>query len=261
VLDSSFNPPSRAHRWIAKDAILEVVKQRISSESPWEGLRLILLLATQNADKPSKPAAFEDRLAMMYMMARELYAELVDAHKELLRESGNDDGQRHLGLGFFMIDVGVIKQPYFVDKAAAIDESGVYGDKERFEQVHLTGFDTLTRIFDKKYYGEEGFGVLEPFLRKGRVRAVLRPGDSWGGIEEQREYVERMRRGEREEEGVKAEWGERVDLVEGGKEAVGVSSTKVREAVKSKEWKVVEELVGKEIGQWIQERNLYIEEG
>lgn len=260
VFDSSFNPPSRAHRWIAKDAILNAVKQRKSADSPWEGIRLLLLLATQNADKPSKPAAFEDRLVMMQMMARELYCELLDAHKEALASSSHDGSGHHLGLGFFMIDVGVTKQPYFVDKATAIDESDVYGDKQRFEQIHLTGFDTLTRIFDKKYYGEQGFSVLEPFLSKGKVRAVLRPGDAWGGVRDQKKYVEAMRTGEREDEGLKSEWGERVELVEGDDEVAGVSSTRVRDGVKSKDWSLVEDLVGKDVGQWIRERKLYTEE-
>lgn len=197
---------------------------------------------------------------MMCTMARQLYVELLDAHMQLIAASGNDDAQRQLGLGFFMIDIGVIKQPYFVDKAAAIDEGGVYGDKQRFEQIHLTGFDTLTRIFDKKYYGGQGFSVLEPFLSKGKVRAVLRPGNSWGGVEDQKKYLETIRTGEREKEGVKAEWGTRVEVVDGDDEVAGVSSTRVRDGVKGEDWKVVEELVGRDVAEWIRQRKLYTEE-
>ncbi|KAK9251856.1 hypothetical protein V1507DRAFT_463321 [Lipomyces tetrasporus] len=64
VLDSSFNPPTLAHMRIAISAL---------KDTPHSSSRLLLLLATQNADKPSKPASFEDRLVMMTLLARDLH--------------------------------------------------------------------------------------------------------------------------------------------------------------------------------------------
>jgi len=62
VLDSSFNPPSRAHMQLARSAL---------EEDGGEGSkRLLLLLATVNADKKPKPAVFEDRLVMMCIMGK-----------------------------------------------------------------------------------------------------------------------------------------------------------------------------------------------
>ena len=60
ILDSSFNPPTKAHMHLARSAIE-------GQES--KPLRILLLLAIKNADKASKPAQFEDRLVMMTLMA------------------------------------------------------------------------------------------------------------------------------------------------------------------------------------------------
>ena len=204
-------------------------------------------------------------------MARYLYSQLLDAETQRTKTTahkpsdsqGSEAEDSKASLGMFAIDVGVIKQPYFVDKASAIEESGVYGDKARFEQVHLTGFDTLMRIFDKKYYGEQGLKVLEPFLKRGRIRAVIRPGEEWGSVEEQKGWIQSVRKGGREAEGLRTEWAERVELVEaqdGEGEVQGVSSTKVRERVKRGDWGVVEELVGRQVMEWIRERGVYLEE-
>ena len=197
---------------------------------------------------------------MTVLMARNIYSRLLELEAQRIsNETTASDGSPSLGM--FAIDIGVIKQPYFVDKAAAIEESGVYGEKERFEQIHLTGFDTLLRIFDRKYYGEKGLTVLEPFLERGRVRVVMRPGGSWGELEEQRGWVESVRKGKKEDEGVKREWAERVEMVEvgeGEEEVVGVSSTRVREGVQKGDWRLVEDLVGTEVMEWVRERGLYV---
>lgn len=58
ILDSSFNPPTKAHLALAK-----------SSSS---GSTVLLLLAIQNADKQPKPATFDHRLAMMDLLARKI---------------------------------------------------------------------------------------------------------------------------------------------------------------------------------------------
>ena len=160
-----------------------------------------------------------------------------------------------------IIDIGVTKKPYFIDKASSIDQSQVYGEAGTVQQVHLTGFDTLTRIFDKKYYGEEeGLGVLRPFLERHRVRAVFRGEDKeggWGSRGEQREWLEGMRRGEME--GGEAWWAERVELVEGGEVMEGVSSTRARRRAGEGDWEGLRALVGGEEATYIREKGLYQE--
>ncbi|KAJ0419941.1 Nucleotidylyl transferase [Aspergillus carlsbadensis] len=221
VLDSSFNPPTFAHRRIACSAILE------NLERP---ARLLLLLATQNADKPSKPASFEDRLIMMQLFALDLLtflrSEIPAANQESIP----------------VIDVGVTKKPYFVDKAAEIESAGIY--PQDLEQVHLTGYDTLIRIFNSKYYPpEHTLQPLETFLSKHRLRVTMRPDTEWGNRAEQEAYLANIAQGGRESEGAKPEWAQRIRLVEGKKaEEKSVSSTRAREAIRTKpqdlEWLV-----------------------
>lgn len=209
VLDSSFNPPTRAHLRIASSALQE----QLNSTS-----RLLLLLATQNADKPSKPASFEDRLAMM-----ELFAQDLRSHLAMSSPRSEKD--------LPAIDICVTKKPYFVDKATAIEASDCYAGT--LEQVHLTGYDTLIRIFNTKYYPpDHTLQPLSSLFSKHRLRVTMRPSDEWGSREDQEEFVRALARGEREAEGGPREWAEKIKLVEGRKPGdPSVSSTRAREAI------------------------------
>ncbi|PYH93720.1 cytidylyltransferase [Aspergillus ellipticus CBS 707.79] len=221
VLDSSFNPPTLAHNRIATSAVLE---------DPTRPARLLLLLATQNADKPSKPASFEDRLVMMEMFARDFLSSLGTNVPTL-------DPQN-----LPVIDIGVTKKPYFVDKAAEIERAGVY--PKSLEQVHLTGYDTLIRIFNPKYYPpEHTLQPLGPFLSQHRLRVTMRPDSDWGTRDEQEAFLQDLARGGKDSVGGKREWAQRIKLVEGKKPgAPSVSSTRAREAAATKpedlEWLV-----------------------
>ncbi|KAL4873195.1 hypothetical protein BDV12DRAFT_160555 [Aspergillus spectabilis] len=212
VLDSSFNPPTLAHRRIACSAI---------QENPRMPSRLLLLLATQNADKPSKPASFEDRLIMMLLFAQDL--------RDFLKLGTSTVDRMRIPV----VDIGVTKKPYFVDKAAEIETAGVYS--QSLEQVHLTGYDTLIRIFNTKYYPpEHTLAPLEPFLSKHRLRVTMRPDSEWGGKAEQEAYIDDIAQGRRESEGCKQEWAQQIHLVDGKRpEEPSISSTKAREALKA----------------------------
>lgn len=230
VVDSSFNPPSRAHLHIATSALQ-------ADPTTTESKRLLLLLATQNADKAPKPASFEDRLVMMTILAREI-------ERQVPRVA---------------VDVGVTKEPYFHAKAAVVDQSGYYGQAT---QVYGVGFDSLLRIFDRKYYGDKGFETLRPFLGRHKVRATLRLDDKWGGDAEQRGFVEAILKGERQDEGIDRSWGQNIEIVEGKKEGeMAVSSTKAREAAKDGDVKTLETMVVDEVAKWILEEGLYKTEG
>lgn len=215
VLDSSFNPPTRAHLRIASSALLEQLES---------GSHLLLLLATQNADKPSKPAPFEDRLAMMELFAHDVRSHLAARHSSLPASS-----TEHIPT----IDIAVTKKPYFIDKAAAIEASEHYPSP--LEQVHLIGYDTLIRIFNTKYYPPEH--TLQPLgalFSQHRLRVTLRPGDEWGDREEQEEFLASLARGDRKTEGGQKEWAQKIQLIEGRKtDDPPVSSTRAREAAQS----------------------------
>jgi nicotinamide-nucleotide adenylyltransferase len=219
VLDSSYNPPTKAHMHLAKSAL----KGRVADHC-----RILLLLAIKNADKAPKPAQFEDRLVMMTLMAEELQKEQRVA-----------------------VDVGVTTEPFYYKKAEVVEASGEYAGLQ--SQVHITGFDTVIRIFDGKYY-PDGMGVLGGMFEKGSLRVHLRDGDE----EEQRGYLQKIADGEREGEGIKQEWAERIEMVEPMEEVV--SSTEARKCVLEQRGLGLERYVSGGVRDYIMQEGLYEEE-
>jgi nicotinamide-nucleotide adenylyltransferase len=268
VLDSSFNPPTLAHLRIALSSLASPTNTSRPNFSP---RRLVLLLATQNADKAPKPAPFEERLCMMEIFA-----------KEVLQNLKSESQVEDIG-----VDIAVTKYPYFVDKAKDMEVANVYAGEKGVvaEQVHLIGYDTVIRLLSPKYYPpKHTLDSLIPFLDKHRLEVTYRTDDSWGGREEQDNFLQKLREGkmkvvdgmaftpsidESVEDGSLASIGGRSEWFEDGKmmmfegrkqgEEV-ISSTKVREAAQRKDRDALEKLVTKGISQFILERNLYIDE-
>ena len=148
-----------------------------------------------------------------------------------------------------------------MDKAKAIEESGEYPSETL--QVHLTGFDTLIRILDPKYYPPtHTLKPLEPFLSKHRMRVTYRTDDQWGAKAVQDEYLAELGEGRREKESGKREWVTegKIEMVEGRKEGEEiVSSTRVREAVNKGGKGLLKKLVTDGVADCILEEGLYKE--
>lgn len=240
ILDSSFNPPSIAHRTLAQ-SILEAspISQHAGPH------RLLLLFSTSNADKAPSPASFDQRLAMMTVFARDLLSNLPKDHETV------------------PIDIGVTTAPYYSDKSAAIEsEDGQeWYSSQPSHHVHLVGFDTLTRFFAAKYYADKSdppLSALEPYFDAGhRLRVTLRPEESEkGSIEAQKAFVKGLENGDMEADGGKREWAKQVELVDPAPEA-GVSSTKIREAAKKGDWETVGRLCTPGVAEWVQREGLY----
>ncbi|ODA78078.1 hypothetical protein RJ55_06681 [Drechmeria coniospora] len=271
VLDSSFNPPTRAHAQMARSAVREAVESGSRT-------RLMLLLAVNNADKAPKPASFPLRLCMM------------DAFATTLLQGPDDAGSNvHGGLE---IDLAVTTRPYFHDKARAVAATGFYDGEDgegRPRQVFLAGFDTLVRIFDAKYYASEHDGraggraggraasgmqaALGPFFDLASLRITTRPDDSWGGLAQQHAYVRQLGR-RLEDAGGRAAWASRVELVDGhadadeagsggntgARAATGISSSQVRALVRlGSGEEELDGLVDGEVRRWIELEGLYRE--
>jgi len=228
VLDSSFNPPTKAHLNIALSSF------RDDSTGSIEEKRLLLLLATQNADKAPKPASFEERLLMISVFASDILSSLAPLSPA--------------------IDIAVTKHARFLDKSEELTKH--YSNVT--EQVYLTGYDTLIRILDTKYYPVTyTLKPLENFFRSNRIWCMYRLGDLWGGREGQDEYLRNIRSGNREAEGCRREWAERIKFIEN----VGntpISSTRVREAICNKEEGVLDELLTEGVKNWLRDRDVYI---
>jgi nicotinamide-nucleotide adenylyltransferase len=177
------------------------------------------------------------------------------------KEQEQEDEQEKTTILDIDIDIGVTKQPYFIDKAAAIEASGAYHSSNP-EQIHLTGYDTLIRIFNPKYYPpEHTLQPLGPFLTKHRLRVMMRPDDEWGGREEQQRYLLELAEGGRESDGARREWASRIQLVEGkGVAEDAVSSTRAREAAKKGRREQLETLVSEGVCEYVVTQGLYKEE-
>jgi nicotinamide-nucleotide adenylyltransferase len=143
-----------------------------------------------------------------------------------------------------------------------LEEQEGYSEQGPVEQVHLIGYDTLIRLLDTKYYPpDQNLKPLEGLFEKHRVRVTRRTDDAWGGREEQDEYLRRIAEGEREADGGRREWAQRIELVEGKKEGEEIiSSTKVRKAANGKDEQALSKLVADAVASWILKENLYLEE-
>ncbi|KAM5434155.1 putative nicotinamide-nucleotide adenylyltransferase [Microsporum canis] len=241
VLDSSFNPPTIAHTQMVTTAI----KAANANGSPPS--RVLLLLAIQNADKLPKPALFEHRLAMMRLAAE-------DIQQSLSQEATRDEGGNICN---FVIDIGVTKHPYFMDKAVAITGDGSVYPKE-IEQVHLTGYDTLVRIFEPKYYADGNLGVLDPFFSLHRLRVTLRTGADWGDRSEQMSFLADLARGDMEKLGARRGWASRIEFVESNAiDRAPMSSTAARNAAKD-DFNLLFKLVTPRVYEYIRNQQLYV---
>jgi nicotinamide-nucleotide adenylyltransferase len=185
------------------------------------------------------------------------------------------------------VDIAVTKYPYFVDKSREIENEPTYqsGNGEVAEQVHLIGYDTVTRLLSPKYYPPKyTLESLVPFLERNRLEVTYRTDDSWGGKEEQDNFLrnigegklmvvdrmattpsieESLEDGSLEAVGGKMDWINegRIVMVEGRKDGEEViSSTKVRKAAKCKDEDALTRLVAKGISRFILARALYVDE-
>lgn len=304
VLDSSFNPPTLAHQAMALSALLQQLQQQQQQQQQDQdgsrkkkkgaaapSSRVLLLLAINNADKAPKPATFPQRLAMMYVFALDLLSALSSreegggARRQDANATTNTTGTTcPVGGVGVEIDLAVTTEPYFHSKSGAIAADPFYytGSSSfsssamttttttttTMEQVYLTGFDTLIRIFDGKYYPDDSMrAVLDPFLARSRLRVTTRPDADWGGIAEQRAYLDDLRGGRLEAAaGGRREWADRVEMVDcsssdgdGNSGDAVISSTKVRGAVQSENWEMLGEFVSSGVADWIRREELFRE--
>lgn len=219
---------------MATSAVHDAIKKKRKGEDEKDtsGLRLLLLLAVVNADKAPKPAAFDQRLAMMWAFAHDVQralrgeeeedksSGLPGPNKQQIHNGSQsevaEEEQQKQGLPQvdISVDIGLTSKPYFHEKSRVIAESEFYkppqgdGEEDTMEQVILVGFDTLIRIFDPKYYGpatqvtahvddqsRKGTPIqqaLDPMFKRAKLRVTLRTDDEWGGKQEQVAYLESL---------------------------------------------------------------------
>ncbi|KAK9376908.1 uncharacterized protein V1513DRAFT_374790 [Lipomyces chichibuensis] len=187
VFDSSFNPPTIAH--------LELINRTIANpafvpRSATAEANVLLLLAVQNADKPTAPAPLADRLSMMQQFSLEI-GRAADCRISKVN-----------------IAVGITKYPRFVDKAEAVFH--MFPGVE--EQVYLTGYDTLIRLLDAKYYPCQTLQyALGDFMTRCKIVCYVRDNPKWGTAAEQVQFVQDIKAGRRTD--IPRLWADRIWLL------------------------------------------------
>ncbi|OBT46585.1 hypothetical protein VE00_01880 [Pseudogymnoascus sp. WSF 3629] len=235
ILDSSFNPPTTAHLHLARSALFSQDEGRYPHPR-----RVLLLLATKNADKPDVEAGREDRVTMMRVLAGDVVGDWGAGE-------GKEGGEGREGKG---VDIALTPHALFIDKARVIAEESTYSGAKK---VFILGFDTLKRLLEVRYYDPPTLSGLGP-LFDGGVRVHLRAG---GEEEEgeQRRWIESLggEGGEMERNGGRREWVRGMEVVEaqGGE----VSSSEVRRRVKAGEG--VMGLVTEGVEEVIERKGLY----
>lgn len=141
ILDSSFNPPTRAHLALASHPYTgrSVSDATDTDEQKYDAL--LLLLSVRNVDKTLKPtdATYMQRLEMMKALGKDL-----ERNPKTMNYA-----------------IGIVDEPTFVGKASilrpfilnllGVQQSNISGAELTF----MIGMDTLERLFAPRYYGGE----------------------------------------------------------------------------------------------------------
>jgi len=172
ILDSSFNPPTKAHALLAEKS-MEFISQLLHSQSPHQYVSpsLLLLYSIKNIDKIAKStdASVFQRLLMASHMSfrkKDIYPALgittaslfVDKKNVLLNyyhQYGQDHNHGH----------GTIS-----------DDNDQHGLENSLDLYFIMGYDTIIRFFDVKYYGNdtEMNRVLEDFFSNASIIVASR---------------------------------------------------------------------------------------
>ncbi|KAF8339707.1 uncharacterized protein EI90DRAFT_3037526 [Cantharellus anzutake] len=193
VLDSSFNPPTRAHLALALLSTPDISDTTL------------LLLSVRNADKQLKTgdAPYTERLEMLAHFADDLARSQIEANwpfmPKCVHENPTSSSDQSLAKSLWpVILTAAIDEPTFVGKSTVLhhalppywpslvrDWDGEHRHEAfpRFQFTFLMGWDTITRFFDPKFYpSPEGMSKsLEKFffVEKSSILCARRPKASF----------------------------------------------------------------------------------
>lgn len=130
VLDSSFNPPTKAHAKLLENSIDAYPADFFDAS--------LLLFSTNNVDKMLTGASVLQRAQMMEILARASHHNAA---------------------------VGFTPHGRFVDKAAHIHAWFNATYHQQLDLYFILGYDTVVRLLDPKYYECEVKKALAPFFK------------------------------------------------------------------------------------------------
>ncbi|KAG8982239.1 hypothetical protein FRB90_006928, partial [Tulasnella sp. 427] len=239
VLDSSFNPPTLAHKELALSEY-----PTNSSRSAYQAR--LLLLSVRNADKVLKngDATFVQRVEMMIHLAEDL-------------------AESHQAQPSVNIAVAVIDEPSFVGKSTKLQAylRSRVPNETQIKLAFVLGTDTITRFFAPRFYpsGESMLQsirhfFLEPSQGGEGSEIVCARRSSTLSQEEEYKFLQT--------EEVK-QWVDvsAVKMIDIGEEEAKMSSTKVREGIQnrenSREFSSWEDMCCPSVARYIKEQLLY----
>ncbi|KAJ2493554.1 hypothetical protein IWW37_000420 [Coemansia sp. RSA 2050] len=191
AMDSSFNPPHYCHgAFMECLGVMDLRSEdkRLANIGAAHSLEIdayLLLLASQNADKPLQGASLSQRMRMVDMLATTV---AVDSSSDTWHLWKNR--KQFLATNLHNMAIGMVNTPRFVDKLQAVRDvvCQEYGNSEATPKVlcyFAMGWDTITRFFDAKYYGPEFPAEIDQFFAEGgRIAYARRLGFLDSDVEE-----------------------------------------------------------------------------
>lgn len=156
--------------------------------------------------------------------------------------------------------IGLTKCSLFINKEEVLKDwicnevnSSFFKTEKNGKLCFLVGFDTLVRLFNKKYYGE--LSITESFrgfFDNSEIFVLLRD-DGKIAVEEQRKYLKNISEGLVDE--VPQKWANKIKIAEATGEW-GISSSEIRKEISKGDldWKLK---VLKPVSELIETENLY----
>ncbi|CAG8707879.1 8559_t:CDS:1, partial [Cetraspora pellucida] len=174
ILDSSFNPPTKAHMQLLLQSVKNYSNTKPDNSVSFDAC--LLLYAIKNADKTPSPsdAGPVDRILMMESLASQIHSTTIKA-EQTFNSLQN-------------IATGVTTHPLFMDKAKAIqsylnnnkpsqsiDSSTFINYSPQISLHFILGFDTVIRLFNPQYYSNI-YKELNSFFEISNVICANRDG-------------------------------------------------------------------------------------
>ncbi|PVF93619.1 Nucleotidylyl transferase, partial [Serendipita vermifera] len=219
ILDSSFNPPTIAHRALAASQF--PAPPLSSEETEYDGH--MLLLSVTNADKKLKEgdATYEQRLEMMVILAKQLEVSSSDSLSPL------------------SVCVAAIDEPTF---------AGNTDSQRDVELYFILGFDTVIRLFDPRFYGSDQERMKQ--VLKDFFSPSTEGGDGSFAICAKMDFLTCPPVNEYWKNG-------KVRMMELAEDLQRISSTQVRQAVKNGDKHAIGRLVPQSIVEYMSNKGLY----